>query len=169
MLFKNIQMAKNPFFKTLNLDRHSNLSFLTFRTTNKDIMPSGRPSAELVMDAMLNGLNEEIKKTVLAPTYRKSSDGKWVNPEEMTLVLKKVKDLEKGKIPPETAKALWDYFLLYKFVDARALQQLGETLGKSRQEIDEAHLGKGFIKLPESIANYQPFPEIIRRDQIILH
>ena len=115
MFFKNIQLAKNPFFKTLNLDRHSSLSFLTSRTTNKDIMPSGRTSAELVMDAMLNGLAAEIKKTVLAPTYRKSSDGKWVNPEEMTLVLKRVKELEKGKISPETAKALWDYFLLYKF------------------------------------------------------
>ncbi|MCZ6819087.1 MAG: class I SAM-dependent methyltransferase [Calditrichaeota bacterium] len=164
MFFKNIQLAKNPFFKTLNLDRHSSLSFLTSRTTNKDIMPSGRASAELVMDAMLNGLSEEIKKTVLAPTYRKSSDGKWVNSEEMTLMLNKVKEFDKGKISPETARALWDYFLLYRFVDARALQQLGESLGKSPMEIDEAHLHNGSIKLPESIANYQPFPEIMRRD-----
>lgn len=116
------------------------------------------------MIAMLNGLGAEIKKTVLAPTYRKSSDGKWVNPEEMTLMLSRVKELEKGKIFPATAKTLWDYFLRYKFVDARALQQLGETLGKNPLEIDEAHVRNGFIKLPESIANFQPFPEVIRRD-----
>lgn len=163
MFFKNIQMTNNSFFKTFNLAEHSSLSFLTFRKT-RDTKSNQRQSDELVMEAMLNRLSEKIKKTVLASTCQKSGHGKWVQPLEMILMLNKVKELEKGKIYPSTAKVIWDFFLSYKFVDARALQQLGETLGKSCLEIDEAHVKNGLIKLPESIANYQPFPEILRRD-----
>lgn len=116
------------------------------------------------MNAILNGLDAEIEKTVSAHTFRNRGAGKWVTPAEMALLLGRITQQEQGKISPDMATALWRYFLDYQFVDARALQQLGESLGKTSAEIDAAHVSNGFIKLPESIANYQPFPEIIRRD-----